>query len=146
MAAEPFSVSLDLSQGSDISTPETVTPYSENRHGARKCRREKLYLPDQPTSPKVECVVSIRFALLLRYSPTATQAWRSRRQKRRFAVPCPGCRFGGPSRKPNLTNSSASRAPRAVQTNIWSNSMRMRSSLLESSRRDWSRRKPVDAR
>src|SRR5258707_4038247 len=43
--------------------------------------------------------------------------------KRRFAVPCPGCRFGGPSRKPNRTNSSASGAPAAVQTNTWSNSM-----------------------
>jgi hypothetical protein len=40
-----------------------------------------------------------------------------------------GWRFGSPSRKPNRTSSSASGAPGAVQTNKWSNSMRMRASL-----------------
>jgi hypothetical protein len=62
---------------------------------------------------------------------------------RRFAVPCPGCQFGGPSCRPNRTSSSASGAPAAVQANKWSNSMRMRASLIELSPQGRSERSPL---
>src|SRR5215831_14892550 len=42
------------------------------------------------------------------------------KKKRRFAVPCPSCRFGGPSVNPSCSNASAAGAPASVNTKMWS--------------------------